>query len=82
MFETDRRIFLQSFAISAGALAASQTFAAAPDGHAAGYDVSAASDYLKTISRKSGWQRRPDICWPIISASRKRTSPTSAGNAW
>jgi len=54
MFETDRRIFLQSFAISAGTLAASQAFAAAPDGHAAGYDVSVASDYLKTIPRKSG----------------------------
>src|SRR5437660_6414670 len=54
MFEADRRIFLRSFAIGAGALATSQAFAATPDGHAAGYDVSAASDYLKTIPRKSG----------------------------
>ena len=54
MFEADRRIFLQSFAMGAGALATSQAFAAAPDGHAAGYDVSPASDYLKTIPRKSG----------------------------
>jgi oxalate decarboxylase len=54
MFETDRRIFLQSFAIGAGTFAASQAFGAAPDGHAAGYDVSPASDYLKTIPRKSG----------------------------
>jgi oxalate decarboxylase len=54
MFEADRRIFLQSFAIGAGALATSQSFAATPDGHAAGYDVSPASDYLKTIPRKSG----------------------------
>jgi oxalate decarboxylase len=54
MFEADRRIFLQSFAIGAGALATLQSFAATPDGHAAGYDVSPASDYLKTIPRKSG----------------------------
>jgi oxalate decarboxylase len=54
MFATDRRIFLQSFAMSAGTLAASQAFGAAPDGQAAGYDVSPAPDYLKTIPRKSG----------------------------
>jgi oxalate decarboxylase len=54
MFEANRRIFLQSFAAGAGALAASQSFAAGNDGHAAGYDVSAASEYLKTIPRKSG----------------------------
>jgi oxalate decarboxylase len=54
MFKTDRRIFLQSFAISAGALATTQSLAAAPDGHAAGYDVSPASEYLKTIPRKAG----------------------------
>src|SRR5258707_10066014 len=54
MFEADRRIFLQSFAIGAGALATSQSFAAGPNGHAAGYYVSPASDYLKTIPRKSG----------------------------
>jgi oxalate decarboxylase len=54
MFKTNRRIFLQSFAAGAGTLAASQSFAAGTDGHAAGYDVSAASEYLKTIPRKSG----------------------------
>jgi len=43
MFKTNRRIFLQSFAAGAGTLAASQSFAAASDGHAAGYDVSAAT---------------------------------------
>jgi Flp pilus assembly secretin CpaC len=48
MFEANRRIFLQSFAIGAGTLAASQSFAAGSDGYAAGYDVSAASEYLKT----------------------------------
>ncbi|SHJ27965.1 oxalate decarboxylase [Bradyrhizobium lablabi] len=54
MLEANRRIFLQSFAAGAGALATSQSFAAGSDGHAAGYDVSAASEYLKTIPRKSG----------------------------
>jgi oxalate decarboxylase len=52
MFEANRRIFLQSFAAGAGALASSQSFAAGSDGRAAGYDVSAASEYLKTIPRK------------------------------
>jgi oxalate decarboxylase len=54
MFTTDRRFFLRSVALGASALAASQSSAATPDGHAAGYDVSAASEYLKTIPRKSG----------------------------
>ncbi len=54
MFEANRRFFLQSVAIGAGALATSQSFAAGSDGHAAGYDVSAASDYLKTVPRKPG----------------------------
>ena len=54
MFEANRRMFLQSFAAGAGVLATSQSFAAGNDGHAAGYDVSAASDYLKTIPRKAG----------------------------
>src|ERR1700754_38813 len=54
MFTTDRRFFLQSVAFGAGALADSQSVAATPDGHAAGYDVSPASEFLKTIPRKSG----------------------------
>jgi oxalate decarboxylase len=54
MFEANRRLFLQSFAAGAGTLVASQSFAAGSDGHAAGYEVSAASEYLKTIPRKSG----------------------------
>jgi len=54
MFEASRRIFLQSFALGAGTLAASRSMAAANDGHAAGYDVSTASDYLPTIPRKAG----------------------------
>jgi len=49
MVEADRRIFLQSFAIGAATFAGSQAFRCDADGHAAGYDVSPASDYLKTI---------------------------------
>src|SRR5882672_11964780 len=54
MLQANRRVVLQSLAIGAGALASSPSFAAAPDGHAAGHDVSPASDYLKTIPRKPG----------------------------
>ena len=54
MFEANRRIFLQSFAVGAGSLAASQSFAQGGDGHAAGYDVSTAEQYLTTIPRKAG----------------------------
>jgi oxalate decarboxylase len=54
MLLSNRRLFLQSFAAGAGALAASPSFAADSDGHAAGYAVSAASEYVKTIPRKTG----------------------------
>jgi len=54
MLEANRRFFLQSFAMGAGTLAASQSFAAADDGHAAGHDVAAASEYMTTIPRKTG----------------------------
>jgi oxalate decarboxylase len=54
MFEANRRLLLQSFALGATTLAASQSIASDKDGHAAGYDVSSSSEYLKTIPRKSG----------------------------
>jgi len=54
MFAANRRFVLQSFAVGAGTFAASQSFAAGNDGHAAGYDVSGTSEYLKTVPRKSG----------------------------
>ncbi len=54
MLKVNRRIVLQSFSAGAGALAVSQSLAAGNDGHAAGYDVSSASDSLKTIPRKPG----------------------------
>jgi len=54
MLTADRRFFLQSVAFGTGALAASQAVAATPDGHAAGHDVSPASEFLRTIPRKTG----------------------------
>jgi oxalate decarboxylase len=54
MFEANRRFVLQSFALGAGTLAASQSLAAGNDGHAAGYDVSPASQFMKTVARKTG----------------------------
>lgn len=54
MFEANRRFVLQSLALGAGSLCAAEALAASPDGHAAGYDVAPASDFLKTIPRKPG----------------------------
>ncbi|MBR0688054.1 cupin domain-containing protein [Bradyrhizobium manausense] len=54
MFKSSRRLFIQSVAFSAGVLGAAKSALAAPDGHAAGYDVAPASEFLKTIPRKSG----------------------------
>jgi oxalate decarboxylase len=54
MVETDRRFFVQAVGFGVGALASSQALAANADGHAAGYDVSPASEYVKTIARKPG----------------------------
>ncbi len=54
MFKSSRRLFIQSVAFGAGVLGATKSALAAPDGHAAGYDVAAASEFLKTIPRKSG----------------------------
>src|SRR5579871_2290045 len=54
MLNPNRRIFLEAFALGAGALAASQASAAPTDGHAAGSDVAPAGEFLKTIPRKTG----------------------------
>ncbi|MCP3442922.1 cupin domain-containing protein [Bradyrhizobium sp. CCGUVB14] len=54
MFKSSRRLFIQSVAFGAGVLGAAKSALAAPDGHAAGYDVAPASEFLKTIPRKSG----------------------------
>ena len=70
MFEADRRFFLQSVAAGAGVLATSQSSAATPDGHAAGYDVSPASEYAKTVPRKSGD--------PVVFTASLDTGPIKA----
>src|SRR5262245_7920515 len=49
MMNPNRRIFLEAFALGAGALAASPANAASGDGHAAGYDVAPSGEFLKTI---------------------------------
>jgi oxalate decarboxylase len=54
MTETNRRVFLGGLAVAAGSLATTQSFAAGNDGHAAGYDVAPASDYVPLIPRRSG----------------------------
>jgi oxalate decarboxylase len=54
MAHPNRRIVLEAFALGAGTLAASQARAAPVDGHAAGYDVAPAGDFLPTIPRKTG----------------------------
>ena len=53
--DTVRRRFLGGMALSAATLAASRSMAAnGTDAHAAGYDVSAASNVMQTVPRKSG----------------------------
>src|ERR1700759_2868526 len=59
MFTPDRRFFLRSVTLGAGALATLQPSAATPDGHAAGYDVSPAHEFLRTSPRKSSY---PVVC--------------------
>jgi oxalate decarboxylase len=54
MIDTDRRTFLGGLALSASGLITSQALAAGNDGHAAGYDVAAASDYPPVIPRRTG----------------------------
>jgi oxalate decarboxylase len=63
MFEANRRIILQSIAVGAGTVAASQSFAVGNDGHAAGYDISAASEYLPGFSRRLEHIARPN--WSV-----------------
>jgi oxalate decarboxylase len=54
MTNPNRRIFLEAFALGAGTLAVSQSYAAPGDGHASGYDVAPAGEFLNTIPRKTG----------------------------
>jgi oxalate decarboxylase len=54
MTDTNRRVFLGGLAVAAGGLAATQSLATGNDGHAAGYDVAPASDYVPLIPRRTG----------------------------
>src|SRR5581483_438674 len=54
MSDTNRRGFLGGLAVAAGGLAATPSFAASNDGHAAGYDVAPAADHVALIPRRGG----------------------------
>jgi oxalate decarboxylase len=54
MPDTNRRLFLGTLAFGVGGLAAAQSLAAGDDGHAAGYDVAPASEFVPRIPRRSG----------------------------
>ena len=72
---TARRRFLGGMALGAATLAASRSAAAAGgDGHAAGYDVAPAGEFMKTVPRKSG-----DPVTFSISLDRNPMKATSGG---
>jgi oxalate decarboxylase len=54
MPSTSRRLFLGALAFGASAVSVVRAFAAAGDGHAAGYDVAPASNFMPLVPRKSG----------------------------
>jgi oxalate decarboxylase len=54
MLSTSRRMFLGAIALGGSAFSAVRAFAAGTDGHAAGYDVSPASNFMPLVPRKSG----------------------------
>src|SRR5215470_6273847 len=54
MTKANRRAFLGGLAVAAGGLAATHAQAASGDGHASGYDVSNASEFLPVIPRRTG----------------------------
>ena len=54
MIDTNRRTFLGGLAFAAGGLATSGALALGNDGHAAGYDVAGASEFLPLIPRRTG----------------------------
>src|SRR5262249_9169759 len=49
MADANRRTFLRALALSAGGLASTQSFAAANDGRAAGYEAAQAADFMRTV---------------------------------
>jgi oxalate decarboxylase len=54
MTDTNRRAFIGGLALVAGSLTTTPSRAVGNDGHAAGYDVAAASDTLPVIPRRTG----------------------------
>src|SRR5215468_9506146 len=54
MADTNRRKFIGGLAFAASGLATTHSLAQGNDGHAAGYDVAPAGDYLPLIPRRSG----------------------------
>jgi oxalate decarboxylase len=74
MTDTNRRRFLGGLAFAAGGLAATPSLAVGNDGHAAGYDVAPASDYLPLIPRRAG-----DPVTFTTSLDRAAVKATSGG---
>ncbi len=74
MIDTDRRTFLGGLALAAGGLATSAALALGNDGHAAGYDVATASEFLPVIPRRTG-----DPVTFTISLDRGPIKATSGG---
>ena len=70
MFNANRRAFLGALAFGAGGLAATRSFA--NDGHAVGYDVAPASNFMQTVPRKSGDPLK--FTFPLDSGPIKATS--------
>jgi oxalate decarboxylase len=70
MFDSNRRAFLGVLALGAGGLAATRSLA--DDGHAAGYDVTPASNFMQTVPRKSGDPLK--FSFPLDSGPIKATS--------
>jgi oxalate decarboxylase len=54
MTKANRRAFLGGLALTAGGLAATRASAGGNDGHAAGYDVAGAKDFVPVIPRRTG----------------------------
>src|SRR5437868_3344020 len=54
MTDSNRRSFLGGLVVAAGGIAATPSLAAGSDGHATGYDVAPASNFVLLIPRRSG----------------------------
>jgi oxalate decarboxylase len=54
MLSASRRLFMKAFTFGATSVAATRACAAKGDGHAAGYEVESASEFMPTVPRKTG----------------------------